>query len=128
MSQFKTKSGTWKVGALRKAGMSGNLHVVQCPGEAHDPAVGGMIDNCGICAPGWRTLMIPVECATLLDWRNRLSDIESGTPIVYPVYVTRGGHTAVVKIFRQESKARSYAATLSNPGAAYTVGSFILAE
>lgn len=24
-----------------------------CPGEAHNPAVGGMIDHCGICAPDW---------------------------------------------------------------------------
>lgn len=27
-----------------------------CPGEAHDPAVGGMIDHCGLCAPEWGTV------------------------------------------------------------------------
>lgn len=27
--------------------------LVPCPGEAHDPRVGGMIDNCSICAPRW---------------------------------------------------------------------------
>ena len=26
---------------------------VECHGEAHSPAVGGMIDNCGCCAPMW---------------------------------------------------------------------------
>lgn len=32
----------------------------KCNGEAHDPAVGGMIDNCYSCAPYWG--MIP-RCA-----------------------------------------------------------------
>jgi len=25
----------------------------ECTGQAHDPAVGGMIDHCGVCAPRW---------------------------------------------------------------------------
>lgn len=36
----------------------------QCDGEAHDPAVGGMIDNCTVCAPLWGTVLKE-------EWRKR---------------------------------------------------------
>ena len=45
------KQDTWKKGREAERALTGKL--VPCPGEAHDPAVGGMIDNCGICAPRW---------------------------------------------------------------------------
>lgn len=27
--------------------------LAECKGEAHNPEVGGMIDNCGCCSPRW---------------------------------------------------------------------------
>jgi hypothetical protein len=36
---------------------------VPCSGEAHRPEVGGMIDNCMVCAPRWGTVerLVPKE-------------------------------------------------------------------
>ena len=33
-------------------------HFEACRGEAHNPDVGGMIDNCGVCAPEWGWVMV----------------------------------------------------------------------
>lgn len=43
------------------------FHVVPCTGEAHSNP---HIDNCMVCAPLWAEVVIPVECATLEEWRN----------------------------------------------------------
>jgi hypothetical protein len=69
MNKFKTKAGKFKVSALKRECLSGQTHLVECPGEAHNPDVGGMIDNCGLCAPRWGKIEIPVEHKTIHDWR-----------------------------------------------------------
>ncbi len=61
MKTIKFKNGKFNPSAMRKAGLSGKTHMVPCPGEAHNPEVCGMIDNCGICAPNWAEVEIPVE-------------------------------------------------------------------
>lgn len=33
-------------------------HLERCPGEAHSPEVGGMIDNCTLCAPLWGCIAV----------------------------------------------------------------------
>jgi hypothetical protein len=32
---------------------------VPCPGGAHDPAIGGMQDNCAVCMPDWGVIQNP---------------------------------------------------------------------
>jgi len=44
-------------------------HLVPCDGNAHSPEVGGMQDHCGICAPFWARVCVPVGCETVGDWR-----------------------------------------------------------
>ena len=42
--------------------------IVKCTGEAHDPAIGGMIDNCWGCAPYWGSFPVcPVHQVKLPD-------------------------------------------------------------
>jgi hypothetical protein len=43
-------------------------HLVPCDGSAHDPAVGGMIDNCWRCAPRWAEVLLPEQYASLDAW------------------------------------------------------------
>jgi hypothetical protein len=47
-------------------------HLVDCNGEAHrEPH----IDNCGVCAPLWGLVPVPLSCGTLDDYR-RLRECE----------------------------------------------------
>ncbi len=45
---------------------------VKCTGEAHNPEVGGMIDNCMACAPYWENIATcPVDGTKLINsWSN----------------------------------------------------------
>jgi hypothetical protein len=45
------------------------VRLVPCPGEAHNPEVGGMIDNCMMCAPRWGKFAIPFRHETFDSWR-----------------------------------------------------------
>jgi hypothetical protein len=45
------------------------FHEVPCTGEAHDPRVGGMIDNCWSCAPRWAVIEIPEQFASVTELR-----------------------------------------------------------
>lgn len=37
------------------------IRMEPCPGEAHKPEVGGMIDNCMVCMPRWGTMEVPYD-------------------------------------------------------------------
>ncbi len=60
--------------------------LVPCPGEAHRPEVGGMIDNCSLCAPRWGEVeeLDPVD---LDEARREGLDVRVGdlTPEQYEV-------------------------------------------
>lgn len=51
------------------------FHLVPCPGEAHDPGVGGMIDNCSICAPLWGEIAIPAWLADIHAFRDAVGAV-----------------------------------------------------
>jgi hypothetical protein len=53
-------------------------HLEACPGEAHSPEVGGMIDNCTLCAPLWGCIAVAdvVDDATA----NAVADKHVGPP------------------------------------------------
>jgi len=40
-------------------------HAVKCPGEAHSNP---NIDNCGLCAPLWGEIIVPIECLSVHEW------------------------------------------------------------
>jgi hypothetical protein len=42
-------------------------HLLACVGEAH---ANPMIDNCGVCAPLWGVIPVPLCCGTLDDHRR----------------------------------------------------------
>lgn len=46
------------VDLLRRYGIE---PLTRCDGAAHDPSVGGMIDNCARCAPRWGWIGAPVK-------------------------------------------------------------------
>lgn len=43
------------------------MHLVACPGEAHSNP---HIDNCGICAPRWGKVEIPLRFATYQEYQD----------------------------------------------------------
>lgn len=42
------------------------FHLVPCTGEAHSNP---HIDSCGICAPRWGEVEVPIEFSSLADYR-----------------------------------------------------------
>lgn len=57
-------------------------HLVACPGAAHSNA---HIDHCGLCAPRWGYIEIPVEYATLEAYREAKYRERAGIPTPAPV-------------------------------------------
>lgn len=50
--------------------LADGFHLVPCPGEAHSAEAGGHIDNCGICAPRWGLVVVPVKYANVREMRE----------------------------------------------------------
>lgn len=45
-------------------------HLVPCTGQAHDPEIGGMIDHCGMCAPRWGWVEVPIEYKSVAEYQE----------------------------------------------------------
>ncbi len=80
MKLRNTRTGKLNVRALKRAGLSGAVHMVPCPGEAHSNA---HIDHCMLCAPEWGVIEVPAEHAGIDVWRDwYLAKFPSRTTIV----------------------------------------------
>lgn len=68
--------------------------LVPCTGEAHNPEVGGMIDNCSLCAPNWGEMMSYAS--------TPISALTKGVAIA--VSATGGIGSAAAKAFETAAK------------------------
>jgi hypothetical protein len=60
--------------AAKAAGHAPSERLVDCPGQAHDPAVGGNIDHCMVCLPRWGQVAIPAQFQTLDEYREACAE------------------------------------------------------
>jgi len=69
--KIRNRKGMLRASELRKLGLSGKTHEIDCPGEAH---TNPHIDNCGTCMPRWAKIELPIEHATVQAWWDFLRE------------------------------------------------------